>query len=128
MLVEPDLGPGRWPPPPVPRPRPTRSGRRWGWLGGLRVAIFELVDGDPLHDRALADPADLDPDLVAFVVLRRNLDDLTDWLGVVLDGDRPQAQRRADLDGVRWCLSRRPELAARIDHTRRLLAGRRRTS
>jgi predicted kinase len=36
--------------------------------------------------------------------------------------------RRADLDGVGWCLSRRPELEARIDRTRRLLAGRRRTS
>jgi spectinomycin phosphotransferase len=262
---------------PVPRPRPTRSGQPWCWLAGLRLAVFELVDGDPLDDRALADPGmagrvarlvaaihaanpapavpvpsverfevaadelgrrlaaldpqagaaadglaaearalvwpqrralldlvgrvqdlgaaagapaqervlchgdligdnllvdragrlwvvdwdaarlapreldlalftgpgfgrflaayeadagpcDLDPDLVAFVLLRRNLDDLADWLGAVLDGDRPEPQRRADLDGVGWCLSRRPELEARIDRTRRLLAGRRRTS
>lgn len=73
-------------------------------------------------------PAGLDPDLVAFFLLRRNLDDLADWLGAALEADRPDPQRRADLDGVRWCLSRRPELEARIDHTRRLLAQRRRIS
>src|SRR5215218_10365789 len=28
----------------------------WCWLAGLRLAVFELVDGDPLDDRALADP------------------------------------------------------------------------
>ena len=254
---------------PVPRPRPTRSGRPWCWLDGLRVAVFELVDGDPLDDRALADagvarlvaavhaatpalaipvpfverfevaaaelhrhlaaldpdagptdelaaearalvwpqrrallatlervqalaaaagarpgervlchrdligdnllvdpggrlwvvdwdgaalapreadlalftgpgferflaayeadagPVDLDPDLVAFFLLRRNLDDLTDWLGAALARDRPTSQRHADLDGIRWCLSRWPALEARIGHTRRLLAGRR---
>src|SRR5215218_7879357 len=41
---------------PVPRPRPTRSGQPWCWLAGLGLAVFELVDGDPLDDRALADP------------------------------------------------------------------------
>jgi spectinomycin phosphotransferase len=261
---------------PVPRPRPTRSGRWWCRLDGLRMAVFELVDGDPLDDRALAEPATarrvarlvaaihaatpaltlpvpfverfqvaadelhrrlaaldpaagaggepvaevralvwprrgallamlervqalgadagtrsrervlchrdligdnllvdragrlwvvdwdaaalaprdadlalfagrgfgrflaayeadagpsgLDPDLVAFFLLRRNLDDLADWLGAALEVDRPDPQRRADLDGVRWCLSRWPELEARIRHTRRLLTGRRRVT
>jgi len=42
---------------------------------------------------------DLDPDLVAFFLLRRNLDDLVDWLGAVLGNDRPDEQRRGDLDG-----------------------------
>jgi hypothetical protein len=174
---------------PVPRPRPTRSGRRWCRLDGLRLAVFELVDGDPPrrpgpgrpgHGRAgrpagrdhprrhpalgvavpfverfevaaalapreadlalftgpgferflaayegHAGPSDLDPDLLAFLLLRRNLDDLADWLGAALDTDRPDPQRRADLHGVRWCLARRPTLEARIAHTRRLLAGRR---
>jgi spectinomycin phosphotransferase len=257
---------------PVPRPRPTRSGQRCCWLDGLRVTVFELVDGDPLDDRALADPGtagqvarlvaavhaatpgvsvpapaverfevaaealhrrlaaldpgagpsdepvaaarallrpqrgavlallervqalaaagarsservlchrdligdnlladrggrlwlvdwdaaalapreadlalfagpgferflaayeadagpvDLDPDLAAFFLLRRNLDDLTDWLGAVLDRDLPELQRHADLDGIRWCLSQWPVLEARIAHTGRLLAGRR---
>jgi Ser/Thr protein kinase RdoA (MazF antagonist) len=41
---------------PVPRLRPTRSRRRWCRLAGLRAAVFDLVDGEPLDDRALADP------------------------------------------------------------------------
>jgi hypothetical protein len=68
---------------------------------------------------------DLDPELVAFFLLRRNLDDLVDWLGAVLSGDRPEEQRRADLDGVRWCLSRWAVLEARIQLARRVLARRR---
>jgi spectinomycin phosphotransferase len=73
-----------------------------------------------------AGPSGLDPDLVGFFLLRRNLEDLADWLGAALDSDRPEPQRRGDLDGVGWCLSRWPDLEARIDHTRRLLADRRR--
>jgi spectinomycin phosphotransferase len=75
--------------------------------------------------RGAAGPQDLDPDLIAFFLLRRNLDDLVDWLGAVLDRDRPDAQRRSDLDGLRWCLSRWGLLQARIDHARRLLTHRR---
>jgi hypothetical protein len=67
----------------------------------------------------------LDPDLVAFFLLRRNLEDLVDWLGAVLSNERPDQQRRADLDGVRWCLSRWGVLETRIQHTRLLLARRR---
>jgi spectinomycin phosphotransferase len=65
---------------------------------------------------------DLDPDLVAFFLLRRNLDDLVDWLGAMLANGRPDEQRRADLDGVQWCLSRWTALEARIEQTRLLLA------
>jgi hypothetical protein len=68
----------------------------------------------------------LDPDLVAFFLLRRNLDDLVDWLGAVLANERPDEQRRADLDGVHWCLSRWTALETRIEHTRLLLARRQR--
>jgi spectinomycin phosphotransferase len=71
---------------------------------------------------------DLDADLVAFFLLRRNLDDLVDWLGGVLANNRPVEQRRADLDGVGWCLSRWAALETRIQHTRRVLAGRQRSS
>jgi spectinomycin phosphotransferase len=258
---------------PVPRPRPTRSGELWCWLGRLRLAVFELVDGEPLGETDLREPAmtsqvarlvaavhaatpaltvpvpfvetfevwadglhrrldeldpgarpagelvvearslvwprrrmllamvervealgaaarstaaervlchgdligdnllldrgrlvwlvdwdgatlapreadlamftgeeferffaayqaaagvdGVDPELVAFFLLRRNLDDLVDWLGSVLDDDRPDVQRRADLDGVRWCLSRWAALEARIQRTRRLRARRR---
>jgi hypothetical protein len=70
---------------------------------------------------------DLDPDLVAFFLLRRNLDDLVDWLGAVLSEDQPEEQARADLDGVRWCLSRWDALEARIEHTRLVLARRQRS-
>jgi spectinomycin phosphotransferase len=76
------------------------------------------------HYERDAGSRDLDPDLVAFFLLRRNLDDLVDWLGGVLTTDRPDEQRRADLDGVRWCLSRWGVLAARIQHTRLVLARR----
>jgi hypothetical protein len=55
---------------------------------------------------AAAGPCDINPELVAFFLLRRNLDDLTDWLGAVLEVNRPVPQRHADLDGTRWCLSR----------------------
>jgi spectinomycin phosphotransferase len=69
---------------------------------------------------------DLDADLVAFFLLRRNLDDLVDWLGGLLAKDRPVEQRRADLDGVAWCLSRWAALETRIQHTRQVLARRQR--
>jgi hypothetical protein len=68
----------------------------------------------------------LDPDLVAFFLLRRNLDDLVDWLGAVLASDRPEEQRCGDLDGVRWCLSRWGALERRIEQTHLLLAQRQR--
>jgi spectinomycin phosphotransferase len=77
------------------------------------------------YQRAAGHRIDLDADLLAFFLLRRNLDDLVDWLGSVLAGDRPVAQRRADLKGVRWCLSRWAALEARIQHTRAVLARRR---
>src|SRR6266498_4647006 len=68
-----------------------------------------------------AGDCDLDPDLIAFFLLRRNLDDLVDWLLAVLASDQPKTQRRADLDGVRWCLSRWGALEERIQHARALL-------
>jgi spectinomycin phosphotransferase len=83
-----------------------------------------FLDG---YQHAAGRYVDLDPDLLAFFLLRRNLDDLVDWLGAVLANDQPDAQRRADLDGVRWCLSRWAALEARIQHTRRVLASRRRS-
>ncbi|HEU4399492.1 MAG TPA: phosphotransferase, partial [Actinomycetota bacterium] len=39
---------------PVPQPQPTRGGALWCWLGGLRLALFEFVDGRPLSDRDLS--------------------------------------------------------------------------
>ena len=66
-------------------------------------------------------------DLIAFFLLRRNLDDLVDRLGGVLAGDQPDEQARADLEGVRWCLSRWDALEARIEQTRLLLARRQRS-
>ena len=63
----------------------------------------------------------VDPDLIGFFLLRRNLDDLVDWLGGVLDEQRPAAQRRADLEGVRWCLSRWGALQAWISEVRLVL-------
>ena len=77
------------------------------------------------YQRAAYRGIDLDADLLAFFLLRRNLDDLVDWLASVLARDRPVEQRRADLDGVRWCLSRWATLEARIQHTRGVLAQRR---
>jgi Phosphotransferase enzyme family len=41
---------------PVPRPQPTRAGGLWCWLEGLRVAVFEFIDGQPLSDRDLRVP------------------------------------------------------------------------
>jgi spectinomycin phosphotransferase len=79
------------------------------------------------YQRAADHGIDVDADLLAFFLLRRNLDDLVDWLGAVLARDRPIAQRRADLDGVRWCMSRWAALEARIQHARRVLAGQRRS-
>jgi Ser/Thr protein kinase RdoA (MazF antagonist) len=38
---------------PVPRPMLTRSGALWSRLQGLRLAVFEFVDGEPLTDREL---------------------------------------------------------------------------
>jgi spectinomycin phosphotransferase len=113
-----------------------RGGRLWAvdWDGAAlapRERDLALFTGQGferfLEDyRADVGALDLDPTLVAFFLLRRNLDDLVDWLGAVLAADRPEQQRRADLDGVRWCLSRWGELEARIDHTR-LLARRQRS-
>jgi spectinomycin phosphotransferase len=79
------------------------------------------------YQRAAGRGVEVDADLLAFFLLRRNLDDLVDWLGSVLAQDRPVAQRRADLDGVRWCLSRWAALAGRIQHARGVLARQRRS-
>ena len=115
-----------------------RAGRVWAvdWDGAALaprerdLALFagqgfeRFVDG---YQHAAGNRGvDLDADLVAFFLLRRNLDDLIDWLGAVLHDDRPVEQRRADLDGVRWCLSRWAALEARIQHTRRVLPRQRR--
>jgi spectinomycin phosphotransferase len=113
------------------------AGRLWAvdWDGAAlapRERDLTLFTGQEL-ERFLDDyqhaagGCDLDPDVVAFFLLRRNLDDLVDWLGALLGDDRPAEQRRADLDGVRWCLSRWGELEARIEHTRLLLAQRQRS-
>jgi aminoglycoside phosphotransferase (APT) family kinase protein len=67
---------------------------------------------------------DLDPDRIAFFLLRRNLDDLVDWLQAALDIQLPEAQRRADLDGVRWCLACWDELDQRIRQACSILARR----
>jgi Ser/Thr protein kinase RdoA (MazF antagonist) len=83
--------------------------------------LARFLDG---YERAAGRGVDLDADLFAFFLLRRNLDDLVDWLGSVLASDGPVEQRRADLDGVAWCLSRWAALEARIQHARRLLARR----
>jgi Ser/Thr protein kinase RdoA (MazF antagonist) len=39
---------------PVPRPQATRGGGLWGWLGELRLALFEFIDGQPLSDQDLS--------------------------------------------------------------------------
>jgi spectinomycin phosphotransferase len=85
---------------------------------GRRFARF--LDG---YQRE-AGGCDLDPDAIAFFLLRRNLDDLVDWLWAVLDDERPEAQRRADLDGVRWCLVGWEALQERIRDARSVLARR----
>jgi aminoglycoside phosphotransferase (APT) family kinase protein len=114
-----------------------RSGRLWAvdWDGAVLaprerdLALFAGQGFERFLDDYEVDSGmqDLDPDLVAFFLLRRNLDDLVDWLGAVLSEDQPEAQARADLDGVRWCLSRWDALEARIEHTRLLLARRQRS-
>jgi spectinomycin phosphotransferase len=111
-----------------------RGGQLWAvdWDGATLaarerdLALFAGLGFERFLDDYQGDAYDLDPDLVAFFVLRRNLEDLVDWLGGVLASDRPDQQRREDLDGVRWCLSRWGALAARIQHTRLLLARRQR--
>jgi hypothetical protein len=115
-----------------------RGGRLWlvDWDGATlapRERDLALFAGQGFqrfldnYQRAADDGGfDLDPDLVAFFLLRRNLDDLVDWLGAVLGNDRPDEQRRGDLDGVQWCLSRWGVLEARIAHARLVLARRRR--
>jgi len=112
-----------------------RAGRVWvvDWDGAVlapRERDLALFAGQGFelfvagYQRAADRGIDVDPDLVAFFLLRRNLDDLVDWLGAVLASDRPVEQRSADLDGVRWCLSRWAALETRIEHTRGVLARR----
>jgi spectinomycin phosphotransferase len=115
-----------------------RAGRVWlvDWDGAVlapRERDLALFTGRGFarflagYQRAADHGVDVDADLLAFFLLRRNLEDLVDWLGAVLAGDRPVEQRRADLDGVRWCLSRWAALEARIQHARGVLARRRRS-
>jgi spectinomycin phosphotransferase len=113
-----------------------RSGRVWlvDWDGTMlapRERDLVLFTGRGFaaflagYQRAADHGIDLDADLLGFFLLRRNLDDLVDWLAGVLSSDRPVQQRRADLDGVGWCLSRWAALETRIQHTRGVLAQRR---
>jgi spectinomycin phosphotransferase len=113
-----------------------RAGRVWlvDWDGAMlapRERDLVLFTGRGFaaflagYQRAAHRSIDADADLLAFFLLRRNLDDLVDWLNAVLTSDRPVEQRRADLDGVRWCLSRWASLEARIQHARGVLARRR---
>jgi spectinomycin phosphotransferase len=115
-----------------------RAGRVWlvDWDGALmapRERDLVLFTGREFaafiagYQRAVERGIDIDADLLAFFLLRRNLDDLVDWLGSVLAADRPVEQRRADLDGVRWSLERWAALEARIQHTRGVLAQQRRS-
>jgi spectinomycin phosphotransferase len=113
-----------------------RGGRLWAvdWDGATLaprerdLALFAGQGMERFLDAYEADAGTqgVDLDLVAFFLLCRNLEDLVDWLGAVLAEDRPDQQRRADLDGVRWCLSRWDALEARIEQTRLLLARRQR--
>jgi spectinomycin phosphotransferase len=113
-----------------------RGGRLWvvDWDGATLaprerdLALFTGQGFERFLDDYEGDAGthDLDPELVAFFLLRRNLDDLVDWLGALLTADRPEEQRRGDLDGVRWCLSRWDALEARIQDTRLVLARRHR--
>jgi spectinomycin phosphotransferase len=111
------------------------AGRVWvvDWDGAALaprerdLALFAGEGFEPFlagYQRAADRGIEIDADLLAFFVLRRNLDDLVDWLGTVLIGDRPDVQRRADLDGVGWCMARWGALEARIEHTRGVLASR----
>ena len=113
-----------------------QSGRLWAvdWDGAAlapRERDLALFAGRGFarflddYERA-AGAHDVDVDLIAFFLLRRNLDDLTDWLGAVLTTERPDKQRRGDLDGVRWCVSRWGMLERRIQHSRLLLVRRQR--
>ena len=110
-----------------------RAGRLWAvdWDGAARapreldLALFAGRGFQRFLDsyRVAAGDQELvvDPDLIGFFLLRRNLDDLVDWLGGALDEERPAAQRRADLEGVRWCLSRWGVLQARISDVRSVM-------
>lgn len=109
-----------------------RSGRPWlvDWDAAvfappeLDVSLFtgggfaRFLDGY----RLTGGRRDLDPDRIAFFLLRRNLDDLVDWLLAVLDNQLPEMQRRADLDGVRWCLAAWEKLDQRIRQAHSILA------
>jgi aminoglycoside phosphotransferase (APT) family kinase protein len=110
-----------------------RAGRVWlvDWDGAVLaprerdLVLFAGRGFEPFlagYQRAADHGIHVDADLLAFFLLRRNLEDLVDWLNAVLTSDRPVEQRRADLDGVRWCLSRRVVLGARIQHARGVLA------
>jgi spectinomycin phosphotransferase len=113
-----------------------RGGRLWAvdWDGAALaprerdLALFSGQGFERFLDDYEGDAGThgLDPDLVAFFLLRRNLDDLVDWLGALLTADRPEEQQRGNLDGVRWCLSRWDALEARIQDTRLVLARRHR--
>jgi len=110
-----------------------RAGRLWAvdWDGAARapreldLALFAGWGFPRFLDSYRVAVGDeelvVDPDLIGFFLLRRNLDDLVDWLGGALDEERPQAQRRADLEGVRWCLSRWDALQTRISEVRSVL-------
>jgi hypothetical protein len=110
-----------------------RAGRLWAvdWDGAARapreldLALFAGRGLPRFLDSYRVAVGDeelvVDPDLIGFFLLRRNLDDLVDWLGGALDEERPAAQRRADLEGVRWCLSRWGALQARISEVRSVL-------
>ena len=113
-----------------------RAGRVWlvDWDGAMlapRERDLVLFTGRGFaaflagYQRAADRGIDADADLLAFFLLRRNLEDLVDWFAGVLTSDRPVEQRRADLDGVRWCLSRWAALEVRIKHARGVLARRR---
>jgi spectinomycin phosphotransferase len=65
----------------------------------------------------------LDGDLMALLDYRRNIDDLLDWATRITEGDLPEAQWEADLEGVAWCLGRWEELDERAARTRAVLAG-----
>jgi hypothetical protein len=104
-----------------------RAGRLWvvDWDGarwGPRELDLALFTGPGFGRFLAAYEADAGPPASTRTWRRSSCCGATsttwpDWLGAALDGDRPEPQRRADLDGVGWCLSRWPELETRIDHT-----------